>query len=240
MKFNPPLQRGVLLRRYKRFLTDIETADGERLTIHCPNTGSMRHCAEPGDIVWYSTSASKTRKYPNTWELNESPRGWIGVNTGNANKLVREAIEAGVIAELAGYESVRAEVRYGSENSRIDLLLTADNRPDCYVEVKSVTLLEPDKGAGAGYFPDAVSTRGTKHLRELAEVAQNGQRAILFFCVQHSGIDIVSPAAHIDPDYALTLAEALAAGVEVMAWGVSCSPSRVQLDRPVKFRPALP
>ncbi len=145
----------------------------------------MTGCATPGDTVWYSTSASLTRKYPHSWELTETQDGhWICVNTLRANGLLREALNAGQIAELTGYPTLLPEVKYGSENSRIDFLLQADSRRNCYIEVKSVTLLQQ----GHGYFPDAVTVRGQKHLRELSQIARSGQRAVLFFAVLHSGL----------------------------------------------------
>ncbi|UTF59960.1 DNA/RNA nuclease SfsA [Gilvimarinus sp. DA14] len=230
MKAEQPWQQGTLIRRYKRFLADVVTAKGEHITIHCPNTGSMRNCISEGAPCWYSRSDSKTRKYPHTWEVATTPEGHLaGINTGRANHLVREAIEAGIIESLAGYPSLRAEVKYGAENSRIDFLLSGAG-PDCYVEVKNVTLMER---AGEGLFPDAVSSRGTKHLRELISVAREGQRAVLLFCVQHSGIEHVSPADDIDPLYAKTLREAATAGVEVLAYGAAIEPehSEIRLQR---------
>ncbi|WP_049723830.1 DNA/RNA nuclease SfsA [Gilvimarinus polysaccharolyticus] len=235
MKDKQSWQRGQLLRRYKRFLADVELSDGSSLTIHCPNTGSMRECLAPGSPCWFSHSDSKTRKYPNTWEVATTPTGDLaGINTGRANALVREAIEAGVIAELDGYETIKAEVKYGTENSRIDFLLTGGGA-DCYVEVKNVTLME---GQGQGYFPDAVSTRGSKHLRELAAMVESGARAVLVFCVQHSGIERVAAAEHIDPAYSQAFYNAIARGVEVLAYRAEIDPanSHIVLTRPVEVQ----
>jgi len=235
MKFSPPLSSGVLIERYQRFLADIVLPDGTQITIHCPNTGSMKHCATPGDRVWYSTSKNPKRKYANTWELNETQAGeFIGVNTQRANALVKVAVESGLIETLSGYCTVSGEVKYGHENSRIDLLL-ADHEtlPDCYVEVKSVTLCEPQAGHNIGYFPDSVSTRGTKHLRELMQVVKQGDRGVLVFCVQHSAIDEVRPAMHIDPTYTATLALALASGVEVVAYRADLSATGICLTESV-------
>lgn len=233
VKFSPPLRRGRLVRRYKRFLADVDTCSGERITIHCPNTGSMKNCADPGNEVFYSTSSNATRKYAHTWELTRTRRGhYIGVNTGRANEIVKAGIEDGTVAELNGYASIRREVGYGRENSRIDLLLTGHGwRPDCYVEVKSVTLLETPIRRGIGYFPDAVSRRGTRHLRELSEVVRHGERGVLLFCVQHSGIREVRPAAHIDPEYAAALVSARAAGVEVLAYKTRLSSTGLRMAR---------
>lgn len=226
MQFTPPLQSATLIKRYKRFLADVITPDGRELTLHCANTGAMTGCATPGDTVWYSTSDNLKRKYAHSWELSETQAGhWICVNTLRANQLVREAIEQQRIPELSGYSKLTAEVRYGAENSRIDLLLQAEKRPDCYIEVKSVTLLQH----GCGYFPDAVTLRGQKHLRELQTMAEQGQRTVLFFAVLHSGIETVAPAHHIDPRYAELLAQVRQKGVEVICYGASLAAEGIQL-----------
>lgn len=223
MQFQPPLESATLIRRYKRFLADVQTADGELLTIHCPNTGAMTGCAEPGYTVWYSTSTNAKRKYPHTWELAYTPnQNWIVINTQRANQLAQEALGDGKIKALAGYLNCQREVKYGSENSRIDLLLSGHGeQPDCYIEVKSVTL-ETD---GQGYFPDAVTLRGQKHLRELIAMRELGLRAALLFVVGHSGIQNVKPAAHIDPQYAELCILAKQKGVEFYALGIEVSAS---------------
>lgn len=226
MHFEPALQPATLIKRYKRFLADVITPDGRELTLHCANTGAMTGCATPGDTVWYSTSDNAKRKYAHSWELTETQQHhWICVNTLRANQLVREAIEAGRIPELSGYSNLSAEVKYGTENSRIDLMLQAENQPDCYIEVKSVTLLH----AGQGFFPDAVTLRGQKHLRELQSMAEQGQRAVLFFAVLHSGIESVSAAHHIDPRYTELLTQVQKKGVEVMCYGAALSAEGVRL-----------
>lgn len=232
MKFHPPLAEGRLVRRYKRFLADIVLPGGDALTIHCPNTGSMKHCGEPGARIWFSTAANRQRKYPHTFELVEVAEGAVaGINTARANQLVGEALENGVISELQGYGRIRRECRYGRESSRIDFLLEAHpDRPDCYVEVKNVTL---GMGNGLGLFPDAVTTRGTRHLRELLEVVRAGHRAVLLFCVQHSGIERVAPAQAIDPGYAEALRTAARAGVEIVAYRAELGPDEIRLVRPV-------
>lgn len=236
MKLDPPLQAAKLIKRYKRFLTDIELPDGSIKTIHCANTGAMTGCAEPGSTVWYSTSDNPKRKYPNSWELTHTPDGhWICVNTARANRLVEEAINKDIITELQGYSSLRTEVKYGSENSRIDILLTADDKPPCYIEVKSVTLLQN----GQGYFPDAVTTRGQKHLRELMEVAQNGNRAILFFAILHSGIENVAAAHHIDPVYHQLIQQAEQAGVEIIGYKAVLNPDELYLSNRIDFHQPL-
>lgn len=231
MEFSPDLQPARLIKRYKRFLADVVTPQGEELTLHCANTGAMTGCATPGDTVWYSTSASLTRKYPHSWELTETQQGdWICVNTLRANGLVREALNAGQIAELSGYDTLLPEVKYGAENSRIDFLLQASDRRNCYIEVKSVTLLQQ----GKGYFPDAVTVRGQKHLRELSQIAQSGQRAVLFFAVLHSGIEDVAPARHIDARYAELLSQARQNGVEVLCYKAQLSPEGMVLRKALK------
>lgn len=225
----------LLLRRYKRFLADVRLSDGSEITIHCPNTGSMKNCVVPESPCWYSLSENKARKYPQTLELVTTPGGHIaGINTGRANDLVEAAIQSGVIAELQGYGSLKREQIYGEEKSRIDFLLS-NNQADvrlCYVEVKNVTLMENE---GEGFFPDAVSERGSKHLRELMAMRAQGHRAVLLFCVQHSGILSVRAAAHIDAIYAATLAVAHNAGVEVIAYGATIQPEQhlIALDRPL-------
>lgn len=230
MNFTTPLQPATLIKRYKRFLADVITPQGDELTLHCANTGAMTGCAEPGDTVWYSTSDNPKRKYPHSWELTQTQSGdIICVNTLQANALVKEALENQWIKELSGYSSLRSEVRYGDENSRIDFLLEHPERPKCYVEVKSVTLLQQ----GCGYFPDAVTTRGQKHLRELQIMAENGHRAMLFFAVLHSGIDSVKVAQHIDPIYAKLFEQVKKHGVEVVCYKARLSPTEVILQSPV-------
>jgi sugar fermentation stimulation protein A len=232
MVFEKPLQAATLVRRYKRFLADVVLDDGRELTVHCPNTGAMTGCAEPGWRVWLAHSDSKTRKYPHTWELVETSSGLACVHSARANKVVAEAVGGGRIPALAGYEQLQTEVKYG-QGSRIDLCLSSADR-QCLVEVKSVTLCREH---GDGVFPDAVSTRASKHLRELQAVAESGQRAVIFFCVFHTAIKQVQAAVDIDPAYAAALRQALDAGVEAMAWGCQISPQGITLHEPV---PVLP
>lgn len=224
------LTQGRLLRRYKRFLADVELSSGEVITAHCPNTGAMTGCADPGARVWLSTSTVKTRKYPYTWELVETASGLACIHSAKANQVVREAFAAGVISGFEGYPEIRTEVKYG-EGSRADLLLQgAQGR--VFVEVKSVTLCRP---GGLGAFPDAVSERGRKHLRELRSVLAAGTEAVLFFCVFHNGIKSVCAAGDIDPRYRDALAEAMAAGVQVLAWGAEISTAGIELHRELPF-----
>ncbi|WP_374494915.1 DNA/RNA nuclease SfsA [Zoogloea sp.] len=228
MHFSAPLLEARLLRRYQRFLADVETADGRLLTAHCPNTGSMQGCKEPGSRVWLSPATNPARKLAWTWELVEAAPGVIvGVHTGRSNALVREAIECGRVPELAGYTMIRPEVKYG-EGSRIDLLLSGAGRRDCYLEVKNVTAAVEGR---IGYFPDAVTTRGARHLREMSAMVAAGHRAVLVFCVQRGDVDAVRPAHHIDPDYGRALRAALAAGVEVLALGARIDPQGIELVR---------
>ncbi len=230
MLFTPPLQSATLIKRYKRFLADVVTPEGQELTLHCPNTGAMTGCAAPGDTVWYSTSDNPKRKYAHTWELTETQQGAvICVNTLRANTLAKEAVLAGNIPELAGYNILKSEVKYGEENSRIDLMLQAEGRLNCYIEVKSVTLAEKEYG----YFPDAVTARGQKHLRELMSVAAAGHRAVILFAVLHSAIDRFSPAHHIDAKYAQLLIEAQEKGVEILAWKAELSTKMMTLNKPI-------
>lgn len=217
---------GRLIKRYKRFLADIELDNGDIVTVHCPNTGSMKNCADPGSRVWVCDSGNPKRKYPLGWELVEVEQQYLAcINTGRANKLIKEAIENDVIVELSGYSSLKQEVRYG-ENSRIDILLQDQQRGNAWVEIKNVTLLEEDNW---GSFPDAVTTRGAKHLQELMAMVKQGDRAVMLFCVPHTGIKRVRAAAHIDPNYARLLTEAANAGVEVLAYGAEISADSVSI-----------
>jgi len=223
LKLSQPLIRGKLILRYKRFLADVELEDGIIVTAHTPNSGSMKGCQEPGSPVLLSRSANPKRKLKYTWELIRVNEQWVGINTGHPNKLVREGIENGTVSELQGYDLIRPEVRYG-QNSRIDLLLEGDTGR-CYVEVKNVTLVE-DNGA---YFPDAVTERGQKHLRELMGVVKAGDRAVIFFVVQRQDAKFVSPADRIDPVYGNLLREAVENGVEALAYQAVVSPKQIYL-----------
>lgn len=228
MIFDTPLEEGFFVRRYQRFFAEFRLASGELITVHCPNTGSMRRCYTQDGPVWFSRSTDPKRKLGYTWELAVSPDGDIvGVNTGRANRLVREALMGDLIPGLGPFDKLQAEVRYGRENSRIDFVATG-GAGQLFIEIKSVTLCE---GGGQGYFPDCISTRATRHLRELQAVRQAGGRALLIFCVQHSGIERVAPARHIDPAYGLALDEAVASGLEVIALGARLNRDGIWLDR---------
>ncbi len=210
MILHSDLQPATLIRRYKRFLADVTLADDSETTIYCPNTGAMTNCGYAGDTIWYSTSNNPKRKYQYTWELTEHNGHLICVNTAKANLLVAKALANNEIDDLDGYQ-IKPEVKYG--DSRIDFLLTSEDG-QCFVEVKSCTLLE----GGQGYFPDAVTKRGQKHLNELIKIVNEGHRAVLLFCILHSGISSVQAAKHIDPTYAELLEKAIANGVEVLTY----------------------
>ncbi len=238
MQINPPFYPATFIKRYKRFFADIQNEQGQLMTLHCPNTGSMKNCQVEGSACWYSLSDNPKRKLPGTLEIVTTSQGNLaGVNTAKPNHLVREAIEADLIPELRGYQQIRSEVRYGEEKSRIDLLLEDEKLGRCYVEVKNVTL---DMGAGLAMFPDAVTSRGAKHLRELMAMVDAGHRAVLFFCVQLTGVERVEVAADIDPSYAQTMAQALAAGVEVMAWRTSINADEIVLEQAISCLQDLP
>ncbi len=222
MKLPEQLLTGTLIRRYKRFLADVTLDSGEMITVHCPNSGSMTGCDLPGSRVVLSRSHRPGRKYPCGWELVQVGECWIGINTGITPTLVREGIASGVVAELQGYESIRPEVKRGA--SRLDLLLTGANGR-CWVEVKNVTLAQE----GVARFPDAVTTRGQKHLNELMQVVQEGERGVIFFVVQRGDCDSMGPADRIDPRYGLLLRQAVAAGVEALAYRARVSPEGIIL-----------
>jgi sugar fermentation stimulation protein A len=223
LKLPEPLFHGTLIRRYQRFLADVELDDGTLVTAHTPNTGSMMGCAAAGNRVVLSQSCNPGRKYPHCWELVHADGVWVGINTLLPNRLVREGIENGTVAELAGYPEIRPEVRYG-DGSRIDLLLSGP-QGKCYVEVKNVTLVQD----GTALFPDAVSARGQKHLKELMEMVRQGHRAVNFFVVQRGDGLSVSPANAIDPGYGKLMREAAQAGVELLAYRATVGLTEISL-----------
>ncbi|HKJ89041.1 MAG TPA: DNA/RNA nuclease SfsA [Gammaproteobacteria bacterium] len=236
MRFEQPLLEGTLIRRYKRFLADVELPDGAVVTAHCANSGSMATCKEPGRPVMLLPADSPKRKLKFTWELYHCGDGWVGVNTHRPNALVAEAIAAGDVPELAGYAGMRREVKYG-RNSRIDILLEDPERGPCHVEVKNCTLLAPD---GLVRFPDAVTERGRKHLDELMELSANGGRAVMFFLVNRPDGAGFGPADHIDPAYGKRLREAAEAGVELLAYRTRATPEGIDLagPEPIDLGPA--
>lgn len=224
MKLPTPLHTGRLINRYKRFLSDIELDSGEIITAHCPNSGSMLGCAEPGSQVIVTRSCNPSRKLAYTWQLVKSEASWVGINTGLPNRLVQEGIINGQIKELDGYTNIKTEVPYG-QNSRIDLLLL---RPGelCYVEVKSVTMKLDD----LALFPDSVTTRGQKHLRELMAMTHDGHRTVAFFLVQRGDCSAVAPADTIDPAYGRLLREAADCGVELLAYATVVSANEILIS----------
>ncbi|MBU2537454.1 MAG: DNA/RNA nuclease SfsA [Proteobacteria bacterium] len=230
MQFGQTLQSGKLVLRYKRFLADVEMDDGRLLTVHCPNSGSMLGCKEPGSPVLISMSDNPKRKYAHTLEMVRVGTTWVGVNTSRTNGLVAEAISDGVVTELAGIETIRPEIKV-SDKSRLDFLLTRGDE-QIYVEVKNCSLAL-DRAA---MFPDAVTTRGAKHLAELAALHRSGCRAVVFFCVQREDVDYFAPAAHIDSVYAQALREVAAQGVEVLAYGATLIPEAITIVRPLPVR----
>lgn len=233
MRFPGDLVPATLIRRYKRFLADVELSDGSTTTVHVANPGGMTGLQMPGARVWLSRSPSKTRKLPLSWELVEADLGGgmelVGVNTGYSNAIVAEALAAGTIPELAGYAAIRREVKYG-DGSRIDFVLEAPDRPACYVEVKNVTLM---RQPGLAEFPDAVTARGTRHLNELAVVASAGLRAVMLFVVQIGSATQFGLARDIDPAYARAFDHAVAAGVEVLVWRCHIDLTGISLGQPV-------
>lgn len=226
MRFDPPLREGILVRRHKRFLADVRLADGTELTAHCANSGSMLGVAVPGSPVALSHHPDKGRKLAWSWELVRLGAHWVGVNTALPNHLVAEAIASGAIPALAGYPTLRREVAYGT-GSRIDLLLQGGGRPDCYVEVKNVTLAE----GTVARFPDSVTTRGQKHLRELMAVRTKGHRAVLVFWVFRGDCTEVRPADELDPEYGRLLREASRSGVELVAIAAQVTAAEVVAGR---------
>lgn len=232
MEFPQPLIPGVLVRRYKRFFADVVLDTGEAITAHCPNTGPMLGISAPGSRVWLSRSDSPTRKLAHTFELIEAGGGLVGVNTLLPNRLVGEAITAGAIPELAGYGSVRREVRYG-EQSRVDFLLEGQGRPPCFLEVKNVNV---SRTPGLAEFPDCVSTRALKHLDDLAREAAAGARAVLLFAIQRSDCTSFDAAHDLDPAYGARLKAVAAEGVEVLCYDCEISSNAIRIARRVPWR----
>ncbi len=233
MKFDPPLQKAILVKRYKRFLADVILPFKEEITVHCPNTGSMKNCWEAGWNIWLQKSDNPKRKYVYTWVLAENnSQELIGINTHLANHIVAEALGKNQITQIDSIKTLAREVKYGNEKSKIDILITHHDNSLTYVEVKSVTLKEAD---GIGYFPDAVTTRGQKHLRELMTCIEQGHRAVLLFLVQHTGINKMKLAKKIDPEYAVLLKKAQDHGVEVLAYRANISKEKIYLKEEINF-----
>lgn len=236
MQFQTPLLRGTLIQRYKRFLADVRLESGEVITATCPNTGSMMGLTTPGLPVWVSISDSPTRKYKHTWEMLEVNLGkgpsLVGINTNHPNALVSEAILGKRVASLKGYESLRREVKYGT-NSRIDILLESPGKPPAYVEVKNVHMM---REAGIAEFPDSVTARGLKHLLELSQMVREGHRAVMVFLIQRNDATRLTFARDIDPSYAGGLAEALEIGVEAIALKCALTPEGISVEKTVPIK----
>lgn len=230
MKFESKLVKGKIIKRYKRFLADIELDSGEFITAHTANTGSMKTCWEPGWKVLCSYHDNPKRKLKYSLELTHNGNSWILVNTSLPNKIGKEAIEKNLIKELTGYDHIKPEAKIGE--SRIDLLLTKDSGEKCYVEIKNVTLKGDDDLA---LFPDGVTTRGQKHLRELMQIKASGDRACMLYIVNRSDVTSFSPAAHIDPVYAELLKEAEAKGVEILVYQTKITPSEVVISSAIPY-----
>ena len=226
----PKLVKGTLIKRYKRFKADVKLANGHLVTALCPNTGSMKSCSETGRTVYLSRHNRPDRKLKYTWELIEMPTSLVGVNTGIPNKLVKKSIESKQIKELLEFDKVRSEVKYG-ENSRIDILLEIGNKKT-FIEVKNCTLMEE----GICYFPDAVTSRGLKHLHELQRELRSGNRSVMFYLIQRMDVTRFEPARHIDRAYSEELKKAYKNGVEVLAYDVIINTECISINKPIPFR----
>lgn len=233
MRFSTPLVSGRLIRRYMRFLSDVELDDGRVVKAHCPNPGSMMGLKDEGVRVWLEGNDDPKKKLDWGWRLVELPDALVGIDTGAANGIVADALAAGITG-LDGYDTIRAEVKY-HEKSRVDFLLSGEGRRDCYLEVKSVTL---SRQTGLAEFPDSVTTRGAKHLGDLAAMVDQGHRAVLLFLVQRTDCTRVTLAADLDPAYVAAFEHALAAGVEMMCFGCAITPEGIDLTDPLPFDPA--
>ncbi len=227
----PALSRGRLVKRYKRFLADVQLDDGTLVTAHCANSGRMTTCSQPGRPVYLSCHDNPRRKHKYTWELIRMPNAWVGVNTLVPNRLVAQTIENGNVPKLNGYDRVAREVRVDS-HSRLDLRLSGKGRRDCYIEVKNCTLVEN----GLAMFPDAPTARGQKHLAVLEQLKAKHARAVIFFLVQRTDAQLFQPADQIDPKYGRLLRRAAEAGVEVMAYDVRIDLKRIALNRALPVR----
>ncbi len=235
MRFPAPLIPATLIRRYKRFLADVTLASGEEITAHVANPGAMTGLDAPGSRVWLSKSDNPKRKLPYSWELVEADFGagteMVGVNTAHPNVLAGEAIKNNLIPELAGYASVRREVKYG-KNSRVDFLLEDEGRPPCYVEIKNVHLM---RRAGLAEFPNSVTARGTKHLNELASMVETGARAVMLYLIQIGSAEQFALARDIDRAYGQAFDYARKVGVEAIAWKCAISAEGIAVTEEVEM-----
>ena len=229
MKFQQKLVHGTLIKRYKRFLADVKLDDGTEVVAHCTNSGSMKSCLENGAEVYLSPVNDPKRKTQFTWEMIKINGDWVGINTGNPNKLAFEAVSAGAIPGLEGYTTVKREVKFG--DSRFDVFAEKEHEK-CFIEVKNVTLKE----GKYALFPDAVTIRGQKHLNTLIEVKKRGMRAVMLYIVQRSDVEVFAPALEIDPEYSKMLKKAVEAGVEVIPVKAKVLPESIELGKilPIK------
>jgi sugar fermentation stimulation protein A len=229
--FFPKLLPGILIKRYKRFLADIRLKTGDIVTAHCPNSGSMTACCEPGRRVYLSYHDLPQRKLKYTWELIDMPTSLVGINTLLPNRLVFHSLKAGIIPEFEGYDMVKQEVKIGS-HSRLDIMMSRGDDHTCFMEIKNCTLVED----GIAYFPDAITVRGRKHLMLLHDLADAGHRCAMFFLIQRMDAKIFSPADLIDPAYGKELRKAVSAGVEVLAYDVKIDLKGACLGKPVTLQ----
>lgn len=235
INFQSTLIFGRLIRRYKRFFADIETEEGEVITAHCPNTGSMQGVLTPGNQVWVSRSDNPKRKLSYTWELVEVDGTLIGVNTHNPNNIVHEALQNKFIPEITNYQFVKPEVKYGSENSRIDFLLTDHTGADTYLEVKNVHYSKTEQNETVAIFPDSETSRGVKHLQELIRVVEQGHRAIVLYCIQRNDCTALRFGWEFDPLYAKTALLALSKGIEMIPYSCIMTTTHIQLNKALKL-----
>ena len=226
----PRLTQGILIKRYKRFMADVKLRNNHVVTAHCPNSGSMKACCDPGRTVYLTRHNKPSRRLKYTWEMIDMGTSLVGVNTIVPNRLTKAAVLAGDVPELAGYETVRSEVKYGN-NSRIDILLE-NGTGHCFVEVKNCTLVTE----GLARFPDAVTSRGFKHLVELQEQVKQGDRAVMFYLIQRMDADRFEPADHIDPAYGQELRKAVQNGVEILVYDVAINLEGIRLNQAVPFQ----
>lgn len=229
MDFADNLTNGILIKRYLRFLADIQLADGSIITAHCPNPGTMLSCSTPGSPVYLSRSDNPKRKYPFTLEMIKVGQTWVGVNTARTNNLVVEAIEKGQVVELGPFDKIRREVKI-TDHTRLDLQIM---HTDCstFLEIKNCSLAVD----GCAMFPDAVTSRGTRHLQELTRLSREGVRAGIFFLIQRMDADRFAPATHIDPGYGKALGEAIAGGVQVLVYQAMVGPTGIHVVRPLPY-----
>lgn len=226
----PELIPGILVKRYKRFMADVKLADGEVVTAHCPNSGSMRECCEPGRPVHLSFHNNPKRKLKYTWELIEMPTSIVGINTLIPNRLVAESIEAGLVSDLNGYDNIAREVKT-SDNTRLDILLSSEDGNRCYVEIKNCTLVKE----GVACFPDAVTSRGLKHLVELSSLVSKGFRCVIFYVIQRMDAKVFQPADHIDPAYGRELRQVLKHGVEILVYDTRIDLKTIRLNQKIPY-----